>query len=96
MVYNGMVVGIASAIHGECGSGYPDLYTKVSSFIPYIEHELHNNGGPSDSISNVINMVFNPQTEGGTIKEVKPFYNNRLPPTQQDILIQLLQRLFPI
>lgn len=40
MVYNKQVVGLVSAGDGMCGAGNPDVYTKVSSFLPYIQSEL--------------------------------------------------------
>lgn len=33
-----MVVGVASG--GVCGAAAPDIYTKVSSYIEYIQHEM--------------------------------------------------------
>lgn len=50
MVYNNQVVGLVSAGDGNCGSGNPDIYTKVSNFLTYIRSEL-NGGDQSQSIA---------------------------------------------
>ncbi|KAJ8668653.1 hypothetical protein QAD02_010316 [Eretmocerus hayati] len=36
-----IVVGIVSAGVEECGDGTPDTYTRVTSFLPYIEYEMN-------------------------------------------------------
>lgn len=40
MVYNDQVIGLVSAGDGMCGAGNPDIYTKVSNFIAFIQSEL--------------------------------------------------------
>lgn len=41
MIHQHQVIGIVSAGDGYCGSGSPDVFTKVSSFLPYINYELN-------------------------------------------------------
>lgn len=40
LIYNGQLVAVVSAGDGQCGAGNPDIFTKLSSFIPYIENEM--------------------------------------------------------
>lgn len=41
MVHSRQIIGIVSAGDGNCGSGSPDVFTKVSNFLPYIKYELN-------------------------------------------------------
>ena len=41
------LIGVASGAGRPCGDGNPDIFTKVSSYIPYIESEM--NGGANDN-----------------------------------------------
>lgn len=41
LIYKNKIVGVVSGGDGGCAEGNPDVYTKISSFIPFIKYELN-------------------------------------------------------
>lgn len=59
MVYKDEVVGIVSGGDGNCGAGNPDVYTRVSSHLDYINYELDydfDNPKKSHGLAKAINV----------------------------------------
>ncbi|XP_014215075.1 chymotrypsin-2-like [Copidosoma floridanum] len=42
LIYNRQVIGIVSGGSGRCGIGDPDVFTKVSHYLPFIQYEMGN------------------------------------------------------
>ena len=86
------VIGIVSGGNGfECGTGYPDLYTKVSNFIDYINSEMKRTSNspsphPTADADAALPLTQAPQTRPQIV----------LPASQDQVQWLIIQPTYPV
>lgn len=54
-----MILGVVSSGDFECGGGKPDIYTKISSYMTYVQHEMEYDFQPQTLVKDAIALNLN-------------------------------------